>query len=823
MPPTAPTLVEFFERLARRPGQFIIYDDGYRRWTYSYAQIGDAARAFALRLCERSIASGDKLLFWSENRPEWLAAFWGCLLHKAIVVPIDYRASAKVVLTLQQTVQAKAILAGDEVKPQALGNNIAVWPMRDIDLSTKPGRYAGGADVRPEDTAEIVFTSGSTATPKGVVITHRNITADLAPIQREVAKYRAVVRLLSPIRIVLLLPLSHMFGQALATFFPPMLPGEVIFMRTYAAPEVIRQIHGRRAALLVAVPKMLDTLRRHILRQFPELQSNRPDNSHWMIRRWRYRRAHRPFGVKFLGFVVGGAPLEAELEAFWRKLGFIVVQGYGLTETAPIVAFNHPFHLRPGTVGRPLPGVEVKTDRDGEILVRGEIVTPGYYNAPPDASAAFENGWFRTGDVGAIDRDGYLTVRGRKKEMIVTPEGLKVFPEDIELVLNRIPGVSDSAVVGTGRVHAVLVLQPGADQEEIVRRANEQLESHQKIRAVSVWTAGDLPRTEGTGKLKRAAIQKWVDAGTPAAGAESHDDLTELIRRYAPDRRVTPDTTLDELGLSSLEKVELMVELEDRLNIEIDESTLTGKARIADLVKQISQPGAPPESAALPDWNRGLAARLIRRVVVPALVLPMTRLCARITIRGVQALDSIAGPVVFASNHQSHFDTPVIMASLPRRLRYTIAPAMWKEFFDAHFHPQRHSLLSRLTSAFSFYGATLIFNGFTIPQQETGIRETVRHIGDLVSDGWSVLIFPEGERTWTGEIGPFQPGVGMIASRLRLPVIPIRLRGVDRVLARDTRMVHPGPVEVSFGPPMHLAGDDFAALARQVQAQVTAL
>ena len=248
--------------------------------------------------------------------------------------------------------------------------------------------------------------------------------------------------------------------------------------------------------------------------------------------------------MKFFGFVVGGAPLEAALEEFWRKLGFIVVQGYGLTETAPIVSFNHPFHLKPGTAGKPLPGVEIRIEPDGEILVRGEIVTPGYYSAPPEASNAFEDGWFHTGDIGAIDQDGYLVVRGRKKEMIVTPEGLKVFPEDVEMILNKTPGVRDSAVVGRERVHAVLVLEPGADKDDVVRRANELLEDHQKIRGVSVWTAGELPRTEGTGKLKHTAIQKWVDAGAPAAAEEADDELTELIRRYAPDRRVTPDTTL---------------------------------------------------------------------------------------------------------------------------------------------------------------------------------------------------------------------------------------------------------------------------------------
>jgi len=823
VPATNRTLADFFESFARLPEQFIIYDDGYRRWTYTYAQIANAARAFALRLDKQSIAPGDRILFWSENRPEWLAAFWGCLLQKAVVVPIDYHASAQVVLTLQRTVGAKAILVGDAVEAENLGHNIAVWLMREIDLSGKPPPAMRSLPIDPGDTAEIVFTSGSTATPKGVVITHRNIMADLAPIEREVATYRTVIRLLSPIRLVLLLPLSHMFGQALATFFPPMLPGQVILMRTYAAPEVIRQIRGRRAALLVAVPRTLETLRRHLIRKCPDLASDRPDHSHWIIRRWRYRHAHRPFGVKFLGFVVGGAALEAELEAFWRRLGFIVVQGYGLTETAPIVAFNHPFHPKPGTVGKPLAGVEVRTAADGEIMVRGDIVTPGYYNAPADACAAFEDGWFHTGDIGAIDQDGYITVRGRKKEMIVTPEGLKVFPEDVELVLNRIPGVRDSAVVGADRVHAVLVIEQDADVDEIVRRANEQLESHQKIRAVSVWTAGKLPRTEGTGKLKRAAIQKWVDAGTTQTSAQPHDGLMELIRRYAPDRHITPDSTLDELGLSSLDKVELVVELEDRFDLEIDEARLDSHVRIADLLQQIAQPGGERESMGLPDWNLGLAARLLRRILIPALVLPITRACAHIKVRGLQALDGVAGPVIFASNHQSHFDTPVIMAALPRRLRYTIAPAMWKEFFDAYFHPQRYSLFSRLTSAIYFYGATLVFNGFTVPQQEAGIRQSIRHMGNLVSDGWSLLIFPEGERTRTGAIQPFQPGVGMIASRLRLPLIPIRLRGVDRVLPRGSRVVHPGPVEVSFGPPMELAGDDFAALADKVRAQVSAL
>src|SRR6185436_9580688 len=181
---------------------------------------------------------------------------------------------------------------------------------------------------------------------------------------------------------------------------------------------------------------------------------------------WRYRRIHRAFGLKFWAFIVGAAPLDPSLEQFWSELGFAVIQGYGLTETAPIVTLNHPFGTRKGSVGKAIAGVEVKIAPDGEILVRGENVTKGYFDAVGETERAFEDGWFHTGDVGELAADGQLYIRGRKKEMIVTPEGLNVFHEDVERVLNQIAGVRDSAVVGATlgteeRVHAVVVLDPG--------------------------------------------------------------------------------------------------------------------------------------------------------------------------------------------------------------------------------------------------------------------------------------------------------------------------------------------------------------------------
>ena len=470
------TLLDFYADLSSTPGEFVVYDDGYRSWSYSYADVTEAARAFAGRLRSEGIGKGEAVTIWAENRAEWIIALWGCLLEGVVLVPIDYRASPDFLMRVSDIVKARVVLVGDAVDREVIGKDRPIWhvselrkesgglvapkPDAKIDARTKAEATAG-------DTAEIIFTSGATAEPKGVVITHKNILANIVPIEREVAKYKKYARPFLPIRFLNLLPLSHMFGQAMATFVPPMLPGLVVFTRSFAPEDIISQIRTRRISVLVSVPKILEVLKEYVLRVAPEAGED-PGKIHWVRKWWKYRRIHRLFGFKFWAMVVGAAPLDPELEAFWGRLGFLVVQGYGLTETAPIVTLNHPFHAARGAVGKPIAGVEVRIADDGEILVRGENVTTGYYNAPEETRAAFRDGWFHTGDIGEIDAKGQLHIRGRKKEMIVTPEGLNVFPEDIERVLNELPGVVESAVVGAPlpgstaeRVQAVVVTRAG--------------------------------------------------------------------------------------------------------------------------------------------------------------------------------------------------------------------------------------------------------------------------------------------------------------------------------------------------------------------------
>jgi long-chain acyl-CoA synthetase len=453
-----------------------------------------------------------------------------------------------------------------------------------------------------------------------------------------------------------------------------------------------------------------------------------------------------------------------------------------------------------------------------------------------ETAEAFEDGWFHTGDLGSLDEAGRLLVRGRKKEVIVTPEGLNVFPEDVERAIERQPGVRESAVVGVAsgseeRVHAVVVLEAGADADRIVRDTNKELEEYQRIRGFSVWTDGVLPRTEGTRKLKRGEIKRWVAAGgrARAGGPTEHDDTVEsILQRFTGARQLSAGTTLEELGLTSLERIELMMALEERFQTTLDETAFSGVRDVRALQTLVEQRPARSTDAGVepidfPSWNRTALAGFLRRISLPTWILPLARVFAWPEVSGLEHLSKISGPVIFASNHQSHMDTPVILWVLPSRWRYRVAPAMAKEFFKAHFFPEQHTRKQWLTNSLNYYLSALFFNAFPLPQREAGTRQTLRYAGELLGDGFSILIYPEGKRTERGEINQFRPGIGMMAARLGVPVVPVRLEGLDRVLHQKMKMAKPGRVRVAFGEPLRLSGEDYVALAKRVEEAVRAL
>ena len=425
----------------------------------------------------------------------------------------------------------------------------------------------GSAALTLETPFQILFTSGTTAEPKGIVHTHRNVLASLDPIEREMQNYLKYERTVSSHPVSAYACRSAMcFGQFMALWIPPLIGGEVHFENRLQAQRLIETIHRERISVVCAVPRVLDLLRSHLLAIDPQLaticrvQRVSASGQRW----WRFRRIHRLFGYKFWAFVCGGASLSAELESFWTTLGFALVQGYGMTETSALISLNHPFKPGKGTMGKVLPGRDVRITDEGEILVRGAMVSQATWQQ--GALRPNESEWLATGDLAQRDAEGQLHFVGRKSQVIVTPAGLNIHPEDVEAALNGQPGVQASAVVpllttaGTEPV-AVLLFRGSRDEaQRAVVAANAQLAEYQQVRQWRLWPELDFPRTS-TGKIRRPKVTEWVNAqrGEGLEGAED-DPLLALILSISHATAAGAGDTArlsEDLGLDSLGRVQL--------------------------------------------------------------------------------------------------------------------------------------------------------------------------------------------------------------------------------------------------------------------------
>src|SRR6266436_3596974 len=474
-----------------------------KRWSYS--QIAKTAFRLARELEARRIAKGDRVLLWARNSPEWVSAFFGCLLRGVIVVPLDLQSEPGLVKRVEA--QGKAQLALCDATTSGLVEQ--TLPVIELDeLSSQISHHSSNpypiTDDRYDDAVEIVFTSGTTAEPKGVVITHRNLMANLTPLDREIKRHLKWERLFHPVRFLNLLPLSHVFGQFMGIFVPQLLGGEVFFQESLSPSQIVETVKRERISVVITVPRILDALREKIESNYAarweidRFRSALAESAgrNFLRRWWTFRAIHNIFGWKFWAFVSGGATLNPDTEEFWQRLGFAVIQGYGMTETAALVSVNHPFKQGRGSIGKVLHGQEVKLAEDGEILVRGENVSSGYWKEDGQSRVA-KNGWFPTGDVGEIGEEGRLYFKGRKKEIIVTSAGVNIYPADIERVLGRQAEIKAGVVIEFEGPHgpealAVLILRDiRAKAEAAISRVNELLAAHQQIRRWFIWSGED--------------------------------------------------------------------------------------------------------------------------------------------------------------------------------------------------------------------------------------------------------------------------------------------------------------------------------------------
>ncbi len=846
------TLLELLPRIERLgPREAIRFSNGYRTWCWSYRDLDDAIRKLVAYLDHQGLRSGDRLVLWSGNRPEWVAVFWACIARGVQVVPLDRQSSPEFVRRIVAATHARLLV--HDGTDAGLASSLDCLSLASLDRIPPAPRFSP-ARVHADDVVEIVYTSGTTAEPKGVIHLHRNICANLDPIREEIDGYRTWARPFQPIRILDLLPLSHMFGQSMGIFIPLLLEGSAAFMTEMHPAAVRRTIRKERISVLVSVPHMLDSLRADIERNHP-LSTPAPDRPGGPLRRWwRHRDIHRAFGLKFWAFVVGGATLDRETEGFWSRVGLLVIQGYGLTEASPVISVNHPFRARAGTLGEVIGGQEIRLADDGEILVRGASIVREYLEHGSRRTRAVDkDGWFHTGDIGAQDSEGRLVFRGRKKDVIVTADGRNVHPEDIERVLMAESAVRAAVVVpvnrtGVERVHAAVILQQrGEDVQAIVERVNRQLEPHQRIQSASEWPDEEFPHTTSTFKTQRRKVAERLSAESdpvpgprrPASGLDEFL-LTHTERSEAD---ISDDLHLTEdLGLSSLEQIDMLASLEQHHGVELEESMLSSLTTVGDVRSWVggqrghhvsgrtgsASPGRSRPAIARnsnvdpPRWARHMAGAAMRSAMQHLLFLPLFRHYIRISTTGLPHLEKTTPPVIFAANHTSHLDTVALLAALPADWRPRMAPAARQQ----HFFPSGPApdLARRIKLKAQYWLACGLFNAYPLSQDLGQIRDTLRYTGELIETGFCPLVYPEGRLSPNGSLQPFQSGIGLMSVRLEVPVIPICLNGLFDVMSVHDPWPRRGSVQVRFGPPIRpRAGEDYVRLTERVEASIQAM
>lgn len=819
-----------------------VHRRGYRIERWSYRRVAETAFQFARELEALHIGRGDHVILWGENCAEWVVAFFGCALRGAIVVPMDDAAAPDFVLRVSQRINTKLLLCSRT----HLQQNGSVSTISLEDLVNHVAQHSNApypaAELKASDTLEIVFTSGTTAEPKGVVITHGNVLANIIPLETEIRKYPKYERFVHPIRFLNLLPLSHVFGQFLGMFLPPLLRGTVIFQTVLNPSKVIETIRRERVSVLVAVPRMLQSLKDKInrdledsgrLEQFHQ-RFRAAEGKHFLRRWWIFRRVHRDFGWKFWAFICGGATLDRETEEFWGRLGYAVVQGYGLTETTSLISVNHPFRLGKGSIGKVLPGREIRLADDGEILVRGQGIASAYWTERVLQPVAGQGGWYRTGDIGALDPEGNLYFKGRKKDVIVTPAGMNVYPEDLEATLRRQPEVRDCVVVGRERDGnaepcAVLILHDSKlDPEPIVKRANDALAEYQRMRCWYVWPQADFPRTP-TQKARVNIIRDEIQARFAAHPPTQIDSspLTELISRISRRRlaRSSAETNLEsDLNLSSLDRVELLSALEDRYQVDLSETRFAAACTVGDLERMLRDTNREKVAYHYPRWVLRWPVTWIRLLAYYLLVRPAIMLLGLPRVEGRENLRAVRGPVLVVSNHIDDVDLGFILTALPARLRHRLATATGGEALESlRTPPLTRGFFSRIYDRLKWTLGVALLNLFPLPRQ-AGFRKSFAYAGDAVDRGYSVLVFPEGHHTRTGNLQPFQSGIGLLANNLRIPILPVRIGGLFEVKSAGKKFAPPRKIWVRIGSPIEFPPEsDPQWIAGELQKKVEEL
>jgi long-chain acyl-CoA synthetase len=821
------------ERFDRRPA--LLIRPFFRTRTWRYRDLGAIVPRAAHVLRDAGVAEGDRVIIWAVNRPEWGIAFFSIAHLGAVSVPLDVRHTVDFGRKIVGQTDAKLVIASRQTEASARELGLPIVWVESLPDDARRAEPIEPATVTKDTLAEIVFTSGTTGEPKGAILTHGNLMAS-ATAMTTVLSFGEKDRLLS------VLPLSHLYEQVLGFMAPLTVGASIVYPVSRQPAVLIRTFRDFKVSVLLIVPQGLRLLdaaierrvdaagRRPIFERLHAIARRTPR----FIRRLLFRSVLSEFGGRLHTIGVGASALDVDIARRWTDMGVDILQGYGATEMGPVVSFTRPKRNVLGTVGEPIPGVEVRIEEDGEILARGPGRFAGYWkNAEATAAAIDADGWYHTGDLGAFTKAGMLTFRGRKKDMLALPDGQKVYAEDVEAALKEDPRVKDAAIVGWPlgaglKVHAVLLLDDPSFEDAIIQAANARLAPHQLIRGSTVWPDPDLPRTHTLKVRKPDILARLEDLERPASA--SIPAAASKVRRDPLDAAVDPITVIvaglagvepstvaatarlsTDLDLDSLQRVELLGVIEEETGVFVDDEALEPDTTVGELMALVEAARDAKRGQKAWRWPLLPVVRAIGLSAQVLLIYPFVHLFYRVRVTGLEHLRPEQGPYLLTPNHCLHLDNGIILTRLPLSIRWKLSVAAAA---DTIYENKLQGIL-----------ASVLANAFPL-QREGGVRKSLELLGERLDKGYNVLIYPEGKLTLGGPLQPFKAGAGLIAVEGGTPMVPMKLK-IHRMSIVDRRRLPSairGDVELVIGKPIWFDSTmDHSAATTQLEAAVAAL
>lgn len=798
---------------------------------YSYTEILHHVHYYATLFDQNT----EKIAIFSENRPEWVFAFYAGWKNNAIVVPVDFLASPEEVAFILNDCRPEQIFCSQKTKAvldealQSVNHKYTVHTFED--------QHYESADFSPDEigtqdlekTAVIIYTSGTTGSPKGVMLSFDNILANAEAVSEKIPIY-------TDFRTVLaLLPYHHIFPLMGAMIAPLRAGGKIAFSPSINSEDIIATLQKNGVNIIIGVPRLYAAFHKGIMDKI---------NAHFITRalfktakfinsrafsRTIFKTVHQKFGGHVEYMVSGGAKLDEDVARDFRALGFEMLEGFGMTEAGPMITFTRPGKWKIGFAGQAMPDLDVEI-RDGEIVARGRNIMQGYYNRPEETAAVLKDGWLHTGDLGAIDKDGYLRITGRKKEIIVLSSGKNINPEEVEKKLKSISDyIADVGVfMNNDQVQAAfypdfkLLRERGIlnidelFRREIVDKYNQTVSYYKKISKFIILKE-ELPKTR-LGKLQRFKLTELANSiglkkiKTKEPDHEEYRVIRDFLMTQTKTDDIFPDDHIEiDLGLDSLDKVSLQTFLQSTFGIKIPEDIL------------IHHPTVEKLSAFMREKKNRFNVEMVKWTEIfkekVDLTLPKSwftwnifkhlskaffRLYFRLEGKGMENIP--AGPCIIAPNHQSFFDGMFVAVFLDDKTNR-----------NTYFYAKEKHIRKRWIKALANR------HNIIISDINKELKLSLQKLAELLKMGKNVIIFPEGSRTSTGELGEFKKTFAILAVEMNVPVVPVSISGAFEALPRGARFPRPWKkIKVKFHKPVYPDGKDYESILKQVYDQLVA-